>query len=532
MRVRKPRDAEEKAIAQEQERKTYALRKMGSDKALVQADSRRKAAAELAARELARRHMLPFILRFERDYLPGWVHRDICRRLEKFERDVREKKSPRLMLQMPPRHGKSIIASINFPAWYLGRNPSHEFIGCSYASSLAYDFSRKIRERIRDPEYHLLFPGVSLNKDSQATEYWTLNTKGCYSAAGVNGPITGKGAHVLAIDDPVKNAEDADSAVTREMHKNWYQSTAYTRLAPGGGVLIIQTRWNDDDLSGWLETLMHRGEGDEFEIVRYPAEALEDERHRAQGEALHPERYDSVALAKIRRAVGPRVWSALYQQQPVADEGSYFTRDMLRYYKELPNERLTHYAVWDLAISKKETADYTVGVVFAVDSQENIYVVDMARGRYDGFEIVERMIDMHVRYGTEINAIEKGQIEMAIRPQLDKRIAERRAQRFYAKPMPAGGRDKQSRARPIQARMQQGKVFLPSDAPWLGDMTHELLRFPNGVHDDIVDCFGWIGQLLGEVRTDKARAAPKPKSWRDKLGKYLKSGADRDFMAA
>jgi hypothetical protein len=203
-----------------------------------------EARRELAQRELCRKYLLASILRFNPQYLAGWVHKDICVRLEKFMHDIEDGKNPRLMLQMPPRHGKSTIASQEFPAWVLGHHPEWEIMGCSYAESLALDFSRAVRERLRDTEYHVLFKDTKLDRDNSNAQGWKTTKKGGFLPAGVGGAITGKGAHILIIDDPVKNSQEAESETTRESISNWYDSTAYTRLAPGGGVLIIQTRWH------------------------------------------------------------------------------------------------------------------------------------------------------------------------------------------------------------------------------------------------------------------------------------------------
>lgn len=204
-----------------------------------------RAQLEALQREAARRSLLPFVQRFNPKYDAGWVHKDICRRLERFSRQVAEGKSPRLMLLMPPRHGKSELASRNFPAWHLGQHPDHEFIACSYNLSLAMGFSRKVKQIIDDPLYQTVFD-TRLDPNNQGTEEWALQGhRGAYVAAGIGGPITGKGAHCLVIDDPVKNAEEADSPDMREKVWEWYLSTAYSRLAPGGGVLVIQCMTGD-----------------------------------------------------------------------------------------------------------------------------------------------------------------------------------------------------------------------------------------------------------------------------------------------
>ena len=233
---------------------------------------------EMAQRMLARKYLIASILRHNPDYLAGWVHKDICSRLERFMQDVEQGKNPRLMLQMPPRHGKSMIASQEFPSWLLGHHPNWELIVCSYAESLALDFSRNVRERMRDKEFHILFPATHLDRDNQNAQGWKTTKKGGFLPAGVGGPITGKGAHVLIIDDPIKNSQEAESETSRTSIMRWYETTAYTRLAPGGGVLVIQTRWHLDDLSGRLEADMLEGNGDTFEVVRYPAVATKDEK--------------------------------------------------------------------------------------------------------------------------------------------------------------------------------------------------------------------------------------------------------------
>ena len=490
-----------------------------------------KARAELALRFLTRKRLLPFVERFNADYQAGWVHKDVCKRLEEFSKKVVAKESPRLMLFLPPRHGKSTLASVAFPAWHLGRNPQHEFISCSYSGSLAMGFSRKVRGLLREPTYKTAFE-TRLDPESQSAEAWLTTSGGGFVAAGVGGGITGKGAHVLVIDDPVKNREDAESQNNRDANWDWYTSTAYTRLAPGGGVLVILTRWHDDDLAGRLLKATAEG-GDDWEVVRYPAIAESEEQYRDAGEALHPERYSVDALDQIRKAVGPRDWSALYQQNPVADDGEYFTRDMIQYYdpEDVDMDAMRYYCAWDLAIGKKDRNDYTVGMVIGVNEYDELFIVDVVRGRFDGFEIVERILDLYEEWKPSMIGIEKGHIEMALGPFLEKRIRERGLYEAYIKDLRTGRRDKEARARAIQGRMQQGMVYFPRDEIFTGPLVAEMLRFPGGVNDDQVDALAWLGLMMTEFATYQAPVIREP-SWRDKLDYLTATPKHKSAMSA
>ena len=505
--------------------------------------------AELAARLLSRRRLLPFVQRINPRYLAGWVHADVCRRLEKFSDDVAKGLSPRLMLLMPPRSGKSELASRMFPPWHLGRHPDHEVIACSYNIGLAMSFSRKVKQVMEDPSYQNVFQ-ARLNPNFQGAEEWGIDGQpGGYVAAGVGGGITGKGAHVLSIDDPLKNAEEADSADAREKLHEWYGSTAYTRLAPGGGVLLTQTWWNDDDLAGWLQTAMASDEeADQFVVVKYPAIAEEDEYLdydtdlivrgeppqngkllRLKGEALHPERYDLQKLNRIKRTIQPRFWSALYQQNPVPDDGDYFLKEHFKRADPPPVTRSNVFIAFDFAISIKKANDYTVGAVGLQDENDVLHIAEILRYKSnDSLFMVESILNLCERWyspGLQLG-FEDGQIYRAIEALLKKRMRERRVYPSITVLKPIT--DKLARARPLQGRMQQGMVAFHSSAEWYDACRAELLRFPAGLHDDQVDAIAWMTQMaIG--REPPMKIKPKaPPSWKDKL----KIGAATSHMAA
>jgi predicted phage terminase large subunit-like protein len=524
--LEKTRARREKRLAKTQEERTQKrLVEIAEEETEREVNQARR---ELAQRELCRKYLIASILRFNHDYLAGWVHKDICVRLERFMRDIEDKKNPRLMLQMPPRHGKSTIASQEFPAWVLGHHPEWEIMGCSYAESLALDFSRAVRERLRDPEYHVLFKDTRIDRENQNAQGWKTTKKGGFLPAGVGGAITGKGAHILIIDDPVKNSQEAESETTRESIGNWYDSTAYTRLAPGGGVLVIQTRWHMDDLSGRLEYKMREGNGDVFEIVRYPAMATEDEQWRKKGEALHAARYDEGQLTMIRKAVGERTWSALYQQNPVPDEGAAFQQSMIQYYRphELPEE-LTKVSTWDLAIGQKEVNDKTVGMTWGKDVTGQYWFVDCRRGHFDAMEIVDEICDNYIKHKPTTVGIEKDKVGQAVGSFLDTEIESRELYGLYIEELsPAREGNKLHRCRSLQGLMRRGKVFLPhpDDAPWVYEFVSELMQFPYGRRDDHVDAAAWLALMAADTPAPGLAYSqlPKRSGWRDRLRKLTR----------
>lgn len=529
-----------KAHLELQSRKKAALAKVTADREAkiahdAELDAVEAAKQELARRELAREHLLPFIMRFNEKYEPGWVHKDICDKLEWFSAAVAARQSPRLMIFMPPRHGKSEIGSRSFPAWHLGRYPDHEFIACSYGSDLANGFSRKVRDVIEEPAYRAIFPDTQVSKDSRSVENWLTTKAGGYAAAGVGGAITGRGSHVLVIDDPVKNRTEAESATSREAVWDWYTSTAYTRLAPGGGVLVILTRWHDDDLAGRLLRKQAEGEGDEWVVVEYPAQAVCDELFRKAGDPLHAERYDNDALERIKRAVGPRDWQALYQQNPTPEEGDYFNKSMFQWYgaQDIPDySELNFYTAWDFAIGEKEQNDYSVGITVGVDQFDRTYVVDTQRGRWGTLELVDKVLEVYKTWRPAITGLERGHIEMTLRPFLDKRIREERLTSFYIEELKPGTRDKIARARSIQGRMQQGLVFFRKHCNVTMQLVAEMMRFPNGVNDDCVDAMAWIGQMLSLLVRPREKKPPPKKSWKDKLNKLARGHSGRKHHMA
>ena len=254
-------------------------------------------------------------------------HRAIAEKLEAIERG----EITRLLLSVPPRHGKTELASIRFPAWYLGRHPGANFIATSYGASLAFKISRRVRNLVASPLYQRLFPELHIAGDASAVAYWALATpqgqEGSYLAAGVGGGVTGSGCDVLLVDDPVKDAKEALSKTVRDATWDWFTSTAYTRQDAGiAAIIVIQTRWHEDDLTGRLLQEMEEG-NERWEVVRLPALAdADDPLGRAPGEALWPARFPVKRLGIIRSTIKPAWFEAQYQQTPPQSLGGRFFR--------------------------------------------------------------------------------------------------------------------------------------------------------------------------------------------------------------
>lgn len=440
-------------------------------------------AAQWALRRLsAKESLIDFTEYTLQSYQAAAHHQLIAEHLELVERGVID----RLMINMPPRHGKSELASRRFPAWFLGRHPRKSVIAASYNSDLAGDFGRQVRNVVGSREYGRIFD-TRLADDSRAANRWNTAEGGSYVAAGVGTAITGRGADVLLIDDPLKDREEADSEVQRGKVWDWYTSTAYTRLAPKGRIIVIQTRWHEDDLSGRLLVEQAKG-GDKWTVLDLPAIT-------SDGKALWPEFYPLEVLERYRTVLPPRDWSALYQQRPAPDEGVYFKREWFKWYTERP-KHLRVYGASDYAVTEGG-GDYTVHIVVGLDPNDDLYVLDMWRQQSSSDRWIDAWVGLVQQWQPLMWAEETGQIMKSIGPFLETRMRDTRT--YCNREQFASAADKPTRARSIQARTSMGRVFLPEKADWLPDFTSELLVFPAGKHDDQVDAFSLIGRLLDQM---------------------------------
>lgn len=423
---------------------------------------------KLYALRLAKEGLIPFSKLTYRSYKPNWHHRLLAERLMELEAGV----SGRLMVLMPPRHGKSELASVRFPAWFLGRNPESRVIATSYSARLAENFGRKVRDIIADPKFNLVF-NAGLSARSKAADRWETTCGGGYVAAGVGGSITGMGGDLLIVDDPFKNQEDADSKNYRDKVWDWYQSTLYTRIEKGGRIVVILTRWHEDDLAG---RLLNSG-NDNWDVVSFPAIAEEKEEFRGIGDPLWEEKYNLDELKKIKSAVGTRVWNALYQQRPAPDDGTVFKKSWFRFYEHLPDvDQLIQ--SWDLTFSGGDGSDYVVGQVWGIKGAER-YLIDQVRGRMDFMGAVRSIRLMSEKYP---DAKAKYIEDKANGPAL---ISALKSEIQGLIPVNPKG-SKVSRAIAITPMLEAGNVYLKK-ASFSNELVDEAALFPSGKNDDMVD---------------------------------------------
>jgi len=440
-----------------------------------------EAATELLKRRQARQSLIQFTEYTYDRYKTAKHHRIVAEQLERvMRRDV-----DRLMLLMPPRHGKTELASRRYPAFCLGNFPHRQIIAASASAEFAADIGREVRNIIRSEDYGRLFPEVRLAEDSQASGRWHTNKGGIFYAVGVGSQILGKGADEFIIDDPFGSMSDAQSELERKAVKEWYQGSVYNRLQPGGAIILINHRMHEDDLSGFLLEQQNNG-GDKWEIVQLPA-------IDSSGAALWPEAYPIESLDRIRANSLPRFFSALFQQDPQPDEGTFFKREWFKTHDERPKTNL--FITCDFAVTDAG-GDWTEFAVWGVGPDSTIYAVDWWRGQTDASVWIERMLDLMAKHKPLTVFAEGGVIRRAIESVLKKRMDERKT--WASIEWVASIHDKPTRARAFQALAANGKVSFPK-SPWAGEVVDQLIRFPAGKHDDAVDCCSLIGRAVYEA---------------------------------
>ncbi len=419
---------------------------------------------------------------------------------------VEDGKIKRLLGMWPPGGGKSVYTSIVFPTHFLGRFRNANIIITSYGSDLPKKFGRRARSITRQPIYKRVF-NCELSPESQATDEWVLTNGSEWMAAGILSGITGNRADGVVWDDLIKGRAEADSKLIRDKTWDAYMDDLMTRKKPNAWEVGISTRWHEDDIAGRILPNNYNGEsgwvqgqdGNDWYVVCLPAicERDGDILGRQIGDRLWPEWFGPKHFEPYKRSA--RTWSALYQQRPAPETGDFFQADWLKPYGEgtrvpLPEKETMHiYGASDYATTD-EGGNYTVHIVAGVDPLHNVYILDLWRARTSSDKWVEALCDLVRKWRPLGWAEEGGQIRAGVGPFLHKRLMER--QLYIArKQFPAKG-DKQVRAQSIRGRMAQGFVYFPIAAPWFAELKRELLTFPAGKTDDMVDALGLLGQSL------------------------------------
>ena len=389
----------------------------------------------------------------------------------------------RLIVNMPPGHGKSELSSRWTPVWYLANFPTRRLGLASYEATYAAEWGRKARDVVAEHGDAL---GLHVRRDVHAANQWQTIEGGGMVSAGVDGSFTGRRFHLIILDDMVKNRAEASSATRRQHVWDWWTSTVRTRLEPGGSIILVMTRWHQDDLVGRLTSGEYHQEGvsDEWEIIRFPAIAEEgDVLGREEGEPLWPERYDEKALAAARVDVGPMDWLGMYQQRPTDQEGSIFKTRWWQYRDLEEDEEPTRvFQYWDTAFNTKEQNDYTVCCTIA-EVEDGYLVRDIFRARLEYPDLLRSMKQQYERWSPEAVFVENKASGISAVQSL------RRETRIPVIPGKVE-KDKMTRANKVTGTVEAGRVFLPKSAlPWVGTFVDELTDFPNVAHDDQVDAF-------------------------------------------
>jgi len=405
----------------------------------------------------------------------------------------------RLIVELPPRHSKTMSVSKLFPSWVMGRNPDKRIMLVSYGASLAEKNSRYVRNTINKLDYQRLFPGVRLSKDSAAVDAWDLEGyEGGCDALGIEGAATGKGAHLLICDDILKGRKTAESALQRDNIWETYSVDLYSRLEPGAAIIMVGTRWHIDDPVGRILKAEVDPDVDEagerWIRLRLPALAEEDDPLKRQvGEALWPWRYPVERLLKIRGVAGEYNWNALYQQRPVPAEGGLFKRANFNLIPSTAVGELSYAArFWDLAMSSKTSADYSAGVLMGQGQDGRIKVLDVVRRQVEWDELAALMADTALRDGpgVMIGFEQAGYMSRAGQAL----SADPRLHHYGIWGYPKD-KDKFTNALNFASRVGL-KVVDVVEAQWTGNYLDELCSFDRGAHDDQVDASAGAYEML------------------------------------
>lgn len=455
-----------------------------------------------------------YAIAIDRNYKLEWFHEEIAEKLEDGYRRLKKGEDVRLMIFMPPRHGKSDLATQKFPSWVLGKDPETEIMVASYSDELATDFGQKTRAIMNQPEYQTMFD-TRLRADAKAKGKWMTGQKGGYTAVGVGGALTGRGFKIGIVDDPFKNREEADSATIRDSRDGWYKSTFGTREEGCSMIVFILTRWHDDDLAGRIlheaEEAKKNGEPhDEWEIIQYKAIATEDEYHRNEGQALWNEKFPLEKLLKKKASMGSYEFSALYQQTPIDEANRKFKSEFYRYRAFEEIEKMETYNVMTIdprgADDVKKGSDYIGITVNFIDNQGNWNIL-CTRMKLSSTQLLDLMFNHWQKYNLHKICIEDNQFTQGLKISWEERS---RVTGVFPviELVKTGGKQKELRIEALVPRYERGTVYhlTINGINQCAKLEDELMLFPKAAHDDASDSLAYQTQVA--VRPQNTTAKP------------------------
>lgn len=433
--------------------------------------------------------------------LPGFEPAQHSRLLIETLQKVERGEIKRLCLSMPRRHGKSEIGSVRFPEWYMARNPNREVLISSYSGNLAEDFGRKIRNSFRKDQFKAIFPNVGLSQDSQSAQRFELTNGSKLYAVGMGGSAIGRGAHLAILDDLFSSRQDADSEATRRAVQSFYTSVVRPAVYPGGAIIIINTRWRDDDLIGYV---LSEATHENWTVLKLPAlldDNLSSIFKRERGTPLWPERYTAEELDAIRLSIPSREWAAMFMQEPKEEGGNILKSQWWRKWGDGqppdfldaeqrqawvsgdPPSCLYVLQTWDTAFSTKETADYSACTTWGIFQDRNdaahAIILGAFQERLEFPMLVERAIELGKEWQPDNILIEDKASGQSLIQELSHRGV------YVSKYRP--DKDKIVRAHAASAPLEAGKVWAPKRR-WAEEVIDQCAAFPSGPHDDVVDC--------------------------------------------
>ena len=427
----------------------------------------------------------------------------------------------RLMVFLPPRSSKSLICSKLFPAWYIGNFSNHEIMSVSHSDQLASDFGRTVRDIVNTEKFQRIFKGVALRSDVKAAGKWKTNKNGSYYAAGVRSQVAGRGANIALLDD-VMSEEDSFSQTGRKYIKEWYPAGLRTRLMPNGAIIIINTRYHYDDLCGWLLKQEKTAEQNTYswEVISIPAWLNEEAAELLGlpvGSSYFPEWKSDKILKideeEIRASNGARYWNSLYMQDPSPDDGGIIKKKYIQWWEyDEPPECEFIIQTYDTAFSTSRTADFSViqtwGIFNDYDEDygfsSHLILLGNTKGRYEYPELRRIAQDLYREFKPDVCIIERKASGQSLIQDM------RRAGLPVLDYLP--DKDKIARVYASTPMMEAGRVWLPKNKIWADDLFSECMSFPNGSHDDQVDC---LSMAIHYMKDSWNLTHPEDPSWED-----------------